>query len=189
MMQMMRLKLFIMAAGLLLSCSSSASLYPNEYDDAFKDAAIFLPAGTDWHILKAQCYQESRLNPLAESPVGAMGLCQFMPGTWKEMKAKDKRFINPWDAELSILAAAKYMGQLNRFWSSKRTQDSRYKLALASYNGGAGNLLKSQKRCNGPVEYGEIVKCLPDVTGKHSAETIGYVRLIWFKWWPAMRID
>lgn len=186
---MTKLKLFITLAASLASCSSLASLYPSKWDTNFKDAMVFLPVGTDWRLLKAQCYQESRLNPLAKSPVGAMGLCQFMPATWSDMKARDASLTSPWIPELSILAAGKYMGQLNRAWSSRRHADDRYKLALASYNGGMGNLLKAQRLCNGPVAYDEIAACLPDVTGKHSEETLGYVRLIWSKWWPAMRAD
>lgn len=179
-------KLFIIPAVLWASCSWSASLYPDQYDSEFKDAAIFLPVGTDWRLLKAQCWQESRLKPLAVSPVGAMGLCQFMPGTWSDMKRRYSDLTDPWLPEASIRAAGRYMGDLNRAWKSKRTADSRYKLALASYNAGMGHLIKAQRICGGPVEYDEIAACLPSVTGRHSVETLGYVQLIWYKWWGRM---
>ncbi|GGA80705.1 hypothetical protein GCM10011369_23320 [Neiella marina] len=70
------------------------------------------------------------------------------------------------------------MRQLNKGWSSPRPQGERYKLALASYNAGFGNLLKAQAKCNGAVLYAPIIHCLPDITGKHSKETIDYVRYI-----------
>lgn len=38
----------------------------------------------DWRLLKAQAMAESNLDPDAVSPVGAKGLTQFMPTTWRE---------------------------------------------------------------------------------------------------------
>lgn len=149
-----------------------------------------MPAGTDWRLLKAQCYQESRLNPLAVSPVGAMGLCQFMPGTWSDMeKHKDVALTDPWLPEQSIMAAAIYMNRLNRFWSSPRPQKDRYNLALASYNAGAGHLVKAQRLANGSIYYDDIIGHLPSITGHHSRETIEYVDLINNKWYVMMRLD
>lgn len=163
----------------LLPCVSwSASLFPDRYDDEFKAASIHLPVGTDWRALKAQCYQESRLKPLAVSPVGAQGLCQFMPNTWREMTAKYQGLSNPWLATHSIRAAALYMNQLNEGWISPRPRGERYKLALASYNAGFGNILKAQARCGGAINYQPIIDCLPQVTGRHSKETIDYVQHI-----------
>ncbi len=186
---MIKLKLLITLVAFWLSASASASLFPSNYDGEFKDALIFLPPGTDWRLLKAQCYQESRLNPLAESPVGAMGLCQFMPGTWREATGANIGVENAWNASSSIVAAAWYMNKLNRFWSAPRPQMDRWMLAQASYNAGAGHLVKAQKLCDGRNYYKEIVKCLPSVTGHHSKETIGYVRNIMTRWWPMMLLD
>lgn len=169
------LKLTITVSALSASVCWSASLFPDDYDDAFQDASIFLPFGTDWRLLKAQCFQESRLNPFAVSPVGAQGLCQFMPGTWQDMTAKYPKLYNPWLPEHSILAAALYMQQLNKGWSSPRPKHERYKLALASYNAGFGNLLEAQRKCQGAIYYQPIIACLPDITGRHSKETIDYV--------------
>lgn len=156
----------------------SASLYPNTYDKEFKRSAIHLPLGTDWRLLKAQCYQESRLNPFAVSPVGAQGICQFMPNTWRDMAKKHQELNNPWLPALSIRAAALYMQRLNNGWSSPRPQNERYKLALASYNAGFGNILNAQKECNNARLYQPIIQCLPDITGRHSKETINYVQHI-----------
>lgn len=179
----------ILSVVLLLCAFSSHSQFSDRYDAQFKRAAIHLPVGTDWRLLKAQCYQESRLKPTAVSPVGAMGLCQFMPGTWADMKRRYPDLDNPWLAIQSIRAAAIYMRDLNNYWSSPRPWSDRYKLALASYNAGAGNLTKAQKLCDMNVLHAEIEKCLPAVTGHHSKETIGYVYNIWDKWWPAMRLE
>jgi membrane-bound lytic murein transglycosylase MltF len=163
--------------------ANAGSLITSKYDEYFKDSAIFLPVGTDWRLLKAQCFQESSLNPLAQSPVGAMGLCQFMPLTAKDMKARHPGLNNFWLPETSIRASALYMNQMNKFWSSPRSDTDRYMLALASYNAGAGHLVKAQKLCGMGVKYSEIINCLPSVTGRHSEETIGYVKNIIGKWY------
>lgn len=136
--------------------------------------------GVDWRLLKAQCYQESLLDPLAVSHVGASGLCQFMPGTWKDVSRRLVFGANTsiFDSKLSIEAASYYMGSLRRQWSSKRPDTDRHYLAMASYNAGLGHLLKAQKRCGGAVLYDDIIDCLPLITGRHSQETITYVARI-----------
>ncbi len=179
----------VLLLSLLSSAVQSASLISKEYDKHFKDAAIFLPVGTDWRLLKAQCYQESRLNPRAVSPVGAYGLCQFMPNTAREMQRKYPELVNFWLPETSILAAARYMNQMALFWSSPRSSADRYMLALASYNAGAGNIHNSQKACGMPIPYAPIIKCLPDITGNHSQETIGYVTNTINKWYVYLLLE
>jgi len=177
-----------MAYALSASVCWSASLFPDKYDKTFKEAAVLLPMGTDWRLLKAQCYQESLLQPRARSPVGAMGLCQFMPGTWKEA-VRSTNVSNVWNPHQSIWAAAWYMSKLNKTWSAPRPAMDRWMLAAASYNAGAGHLIKAQRLCGGKNLYKEIVPCLPRVTGHHSKETMGYVDKIMRKWWPAMLLD
>lgn len=140
--------------------------------------------GVDWRLLKAQCWQESRLRYDAVSPVGAMGLCQFMPGTWKGVSRRlgfgpDTSAFAP---SLSIEAAGYYMASLRGQWRSPRPEWDRHSLSMASYNAGLGHLLNAQKKCGGGNLYPTIIKCLPDVTGRHSVETINYVRLIWVYW-------
>jgi membrane-bound lytic murein transglycosylase F len=41
-----------------------------------------------------------------------------------------------------------------------------------------GHLIKAQRLCGNSALYEEIVRCLPQVTGRHSVETITYVRRI-----------
>ena len=171
--------------------SLSASLFPDDWDDDFKDAtAVFLPPGYDWRLLKATCIQESRLNPLAVSPVGAFGLCQFMPATAKEVASVlDVPVDSFWQPEVSIRAAGYYMGKGHDFWSSPRPPMDRIMLATAGYNAGNGNIHRAQKLCGNPILYRDIVKCLPRVTGRHSKETTDYVRAIVTKWWPMLLFD
>jgi len=134
--------------------------------------------GHDYRLLKAQCWQESRFNPYAVSPVGAKGLCQFMGFTWQEAQRALKFSHSPFSEQHNVLAAAWYDSRMYRFWSSPRPKQDRYNLMLASYNAGAGNVHRAQKRCRDPTLYIEIVDCLPLITGKHSKETIDYVKRI-----------
>jgi len=99
----------------------------NKYDAAFAAAerANGLPAG----LLRRMAYQESHFNPNARSPVGAVGLMQFMPATARDFG------IDPLDPFQSITAAGRYMAQLYRMAGSWRG-------AVAAYNWGIGNVLK-----------------------------------------------
>ena len=137
----------------------------------------------DWKLLKSQCYAESSFNALAISPVGAQGICQFMPGTWDDVQTGLKIKASPFNPKVNIQFAAYYMGKLRRSWSSPRPEIDRHNLAMASYNAGLGNLLSAQRKCNGQLLYDEIIECLPAVTGIHSKETIDYVKKIWRFYW------
>lgn len=77
-------------------------------------------------LLAAQIYAESNFNPFAESPAGAEGIAQFMPGTARGMGLDD-----PFDPEQAIDAQAHLMRDLLRRFAS-------VPLALAAYNAGPG---------------------------------------------------
>jgi membrane-bound lytic murein transglycosylase F len=158
-----------------------ASSFPDKYDNDFRSAAGRFMPGVDWRLLKSQCWQESRFKTGAISPVGAMGLCQFMPGTWNQVAGQLDFPANAsaFAPELSIEAAAYYMGRLRAQWSAPRPETDRHSLALASYNGGLGNILAAQAKCQGANGYQQIIHCLPQVTGPHSRETIDYVDQVW----------
>lgn len=151
-----------------------------KYDEQIQLAwKRFIPEYS-WHIGWGQLKQESNLRENAKSPVGAEGLAQFMPATWSELRGKGvvPPTASPRDARWAIHANAYYMRQMLNIWKSKRTATSRMKLALASYNGGAGDLIRAQKLCGMAVEYDDIAKCIPRVKGKHAAENLGYEKAI-----------
>ncbi len=136
--------------------------------------------GVDWKLYKAQLFQESRLDPTAVSPAGAEGIAQFMPGTWGEVSEKlDFEGASAFSARFAIEAGAYYMARLRRNWFAPRPEWDRHSLAMASYNAGLGSILKAQRRCGGRNLYPEIIRCLPEVTGHHAAETQTYVPRIW----------
>lgn len=159
--------------------SYSASLSLDcRFDKEIVSAVKRFSPGRDPDLLKAQLWQESRFHETAVSPVGAQGVAQFMPATWQEQTAKLGIVGSPFNAELSMLVAARYMQQQYSFWSSPRPEYDRENLALCNYNAGAGNCLKAQKLSGGETLYPHIIQYLPQVTGHHSRETIEYVQHI-----------
>ena len=89
-----------------------------------------LPAG----LLGRLLYQESRFRPdiisgKVKSPVGALGIAQFMPATAKDVG------VDPLDSFASIDAAGRYLKKLYTLTGS-------WADALASYNWGVGNVLR-----------------------------------------------
>ena len=115
----------------------------------------------DWVLLKAQVKAESNFDEHAESPVGALGLAQFMPATWKDFGEGD-----PFNPAQSIKAQAKYMRWLLDF-VIKLNPAGRYlyKWTLAAYNWGVGNVKKLIEKTNG--NFKEAFKFLPDETQKY----------------------
>jgi soluble lytic murein transglycosylase-like protein len=160
--------------------SSWAASFPDRYDGEIRAAAArWWPDGPDWKWWKAQLYQESLLNPDARSHVGAEGLAQFMPGTWAQVTRElGWSGISPRDAKYAIQAGAYYMAKLRRGWRSPRPTMDRHFLAAASYNAGMGHLVAAQRLCGGAPLYADIIRCLPQVTGKHAVETRTYVERI-----------
>lgn len=128
--------------------------------------------------------QESQLDPMACSQVGACGLGQFMPGTFADVTRQMgwDGSVSRHDPDKGIEAWAYYQGRLYQMWKSDRTNEDRISLAEAAYNAGAGNILKAQAKCGGPSGYDAIMACLEDITGIHYRETIGYTRSIRVIW-------
>lgn len=167
-----------LALGCLVPTACPAGPFPTAYDRPIRQAWNLWSPGDDWHWWKAQLWQESHLDPDAVSPAGAEGIAQFMRVPGLQYGLVDRRLAEP-----SIMAGAHMMHDMTRFWRAPRTSTSRRRLAQASYNAGAGNILKAQKRCGG-MEYEQIVPCLPQVTGpKNARETWGYAPRIesWYR--------
>jgi len=89
-------------------------------------------SGAD-ELLQAIAYVESRGNPKARSPKGAIGLYQFVPGTAKSLG------IDPNDPAQSLDGAKRYMDKLIGRFDSEQ-------LALAAYNWGEGNVVSAMKQ-------------------------------------------
>lgn len=90
--------------------------------------------------LKYLSVVESALNPHAVSPVGAMGLWQFMPSTGREYGLQINEYVDERkDPHKSTQAALDYLTrQYEKFGD--------WALALAAYNGGSGRVSRAIKR-------------------------------------------
>ncbi|WP_030711193.1 bifunctional lytic transglycosylase/C40 family peptidase [Streptomyces sp. NRRL F-2580] len=93
-------------------------------------------------LLAAQLYTESKFDRDAKSPVGALGIAQFMPATWAEHGVDGdgdgiKDIWNPVDA---IAAQAKYDCTLAK--EVKGVPGDSTDNMLAAYNAGGGAVIK-----------------------------------------------
>ena len=109
----------------------------------FRDTLI--QAASKWNVsaalLAGQLMAESNFDPFAESPVGAEGIAQFMPGT-----AASYGLADPFDPVEAIDAQAHLMSDLIHQFGSPE-------LALAAYNAGPA-----------PVEACHCVPAIPETS-------------------------
>ncbi len=98
--------------------------------------------GIDHLLLLAQGFQESGLNQMVQSPVGAIGIMQLMPATGKEMKVGDIKEVDP-----NIHAGAKYLSLLKtKYFSEKSISErDRFYFCFAAYNAGPGAIRRMRK--------------------------------------------
>lgn len=100
----------------------------------------------DYKMILSIIKKESSFRQNCISPVGAIGLMQLMPKTAEYLK------VNPYDYEENIKGGTKYFRQLidryvkdvrlNKFPNFTLTEKDIYKLSLAAYNAGPGNVQK-----------------------------------------------
>ncbi|MDX5438193.1 MAG: LysM peptidoglycan-binding domain-containing protein, partial [Pontibacter sp.] len=112
--------------------------------------------------LKYLAIVESGLNPLAQSPVGAAGLWQFMKPTGREYGLHQTSYVDErLDPEKSTEAAMLFLRRLYKYYGD-------WELALAAYNCGQGNVNKAIRKAGGKKSFWDIFPYLP-------RETRGYV--------------
>ncbi len=99
--------------------------------------------GFDYRLIIAQIIQESGFRMHARSRVGARGLMQIMPGTARELSRElDIEYILLRPRE-NIAAGIYHLYKQYQYFPDASPED-RTKLALASYNCGAGRVFDAQ---------------------------------------------
>jgi len=172
---------------LLIPCTAEAFERYNrvvKYDQYFsKYSKRYFGPGFDWRYFKAQAVAESRLKANARSKVGAVGVMQIMPATFKEITRKNPiikgtRKQPRWN----IAAGIYYDRMIWKGWKAERPLQDRLSFMFGSYNAGKGNIIKAQKIAkkggSNPNLWVSIEPALPKVTGSRSHETVGYVKKI-----------
>ncbi len=180
---MTRIFLFFLALWLLASprlshaYSGDRFCACHQYDDEINSAVKRWGGSYQYPLAwKAQLYQESHCNLSAISPVGAQGPAQIMPDTWADLEARYNIKASPFST-IAIEWGYRYQSQQRYIWRADRPPHERERLAQASYNAGAGSIIKAQKQCGNAPYWSTIQYCLHQITGdKNAHETITYVK-------------
>lgn len=142
-------------AGVFPSGLSFADGLPGEvlrsslaYESDIETASRRFGVPESW--IRVVLHAESRGQPRAISPAGAMGLMQIMPGTWLELRGRYGLGSDPFAPRDNILAGTAYLGELHARFGAPGF--------LAAYNAGPGRY----------TEHLTSGRALP-------AETIAYV--------------
>ncbi|MEO7963855.1 MAG: transglycosylase SLT domain-containing protein [Gemmatimonadaceae bacterium] len=155
----------------------------DRYDDSFRKYSKrnFGPA-FDWRIFKAQGMAESNLDAAATSHVGARGVMQLMPATFREIASKNDELQLIDDPEMNIAAGIMYDRRLWERWESDSVGGDCRDFVFASYNAGRGTMInaQSQARVAGldPQKWPSIVSVAPKVKRWRQKETLDYLRKI-----------
>jgi soluble lytic murein transglycosylase-like protein len=108
----------------------------------------------DPNLVRSVIKVESNFDQNRVSPAGAVGIMQLMPRTAKGMN------INPYDVNQNIYGGVQYLSQLiDRFKGD-------YKAALAAYNAGPTNYVRS----------GGDINRLPKETREYVPKVMGYFK-------------
>jgi soluble lytic murein transglycosylase-like protein len=128
--------------------------------------------------IRAIMHAESREDPRAVSPKGAMGLMQIMPSTWAILRVRHRLGANPFDPHDNILAGAALLRQLHDRYGSPGF--------LAAYNAGPGRYedhLATGRSL--PAETKAYIATIAPVIGERSVDDAVKVASIARSWTEA----
>ena len=173
--------LALVAAVSAVTAPCARAQAPSEkYDDTFRKYSkrSFGP-GFDWRIFKAQGMAESNLTPDARSGVGARGIMQLMPSTYKEVRSRNPELGKIDDPEWNIAAGIAYNRQLWKQWQPDSDVGHLLEFMFGSYNAGRGTLLRAQRvardRALDQRVWPSIQTVAASVPRWRSVETLTYV--------------
>ena len=179
------------ASALLMATTMAAQLPPrapesvdsprwrSDYDAHFrKYSKHFFGPFFDWRWFKAQAIVESRLDPRAKSPAGAVGVMQIKPSTFREIRRTNPQWVAIHDASFNIGAAIYYDHYLyeRTAWSGL-DREERLLFALAAYNAGPTGILRAMNETRR-----RPVRAWSEVSPQAPPETRAYVAQIAHLW-------
>lgn len=118
--------------------------------------AVALEHDIDPLLVHAIIHVESRHNPKAVSPAGAVGLMQVMPATAATLGLQERSKLS--DPATNIRLGVQYLKRLGKMF------DHNLELVLAAYNAGEGAVIKSGYRV---PNYEETRNYVREVTGTY----------------------
>lgn len=164
--------------------AQSKAIEKDDYDDIFKKySKRFFGPGFDWQHFKAQAMAESNLKPTAKSRVGARGLMQLMPSTYKEIKSNSSIKMKAIDdPDSNIAAGILFDRDLYKRWEDHKEEEERMRFTFAGYNAGPGTILRAKKTARleklDEYQWKSMVIAAPKVERWRYRETLGYITTI-----------
>lgn len=139
----------------LRTCSCSRNRFsrfePNHYQESWIEISDFdelmrqyQDSTFDWLLLSAIANVESKFDTTVQSAVGAFGLMQMMPSTYKQMLREMDIDTNQVSTELNVKAAVRYLHVLDDQYSFI-SMPERLNYILGSYNGGTGHVFDAMR--------------------------------------------
>ena len=152
----------------------------DRYDETFrKYSQRFFGPGYDWRLFKAQAMAESNIDMNAKSWVGARGIMQLMPSTFREVHSKNPEMSSINKPEWNIGAGIFYDRQIYLQWLDQQGESDSQPFMMASYNAGRGTLLRAQGVARNevldPSQWLSITTVAPNVPRWRYSETLTYV--------------
>lgn len=173
--------ILVLLCALAGTAAAAGGIWSTRHDEHFRHSSKrWFGAAFDWRWWKAQAMAESALDSTAQSHCGAMGLMQIMPGTWEQIAAK-LDVASPWIVKDAIQAGIWYDARMWAIWRAPRPLVDRVAFTLASYNAGAGNIIRAQRLVPDELDenaWSSVAEQLHRITGRHHLETQGYVERI-----------
>lgn len=174
---------FLAALAAPRDASAQGKRDVDRYDQSFrKYSKRYFGVGFDWRVFKAQAMAESQMNPNARSWVGARGLMQLMPSTFKDIQSNASGFGSIDDPEWNIAAGILHDRDMWRRWARDSIESDRREFMFASYNAGEGTIMNAQRACVARSldqrAWRSVETVAPEVPRWRYRETLGYVRKI-----------
>lgn len=153
------------------------------YDDLIH--AVADSAGVDWRLVAAIIHAESRFDPRAVSPAGAVGLMQVLPRSGRPPAWRLR------DPAVNVRVGVRHLMAVYQSFANLDSLD-RWRLTLATYHAGIGNILEARdraraagrdpRRWDNGVAYGMLLLTKESQAGTgptfHGVGTIEYVRRV-----------
>jgi len=155
----------------------------DRYDPVFrKYTKRYFGPTFDWKYFKAQGLAESGLDSNATSWVGARGVMQLMPSTYRDIASHRPDFGTIDQPEWNIAAGIMHDRYLWTLYQKDISDDERHRFMFASYNAGEGTIKRAinvvTKEQPGPPVWSSVEQVAPTVGRWRYTETLGYVRRI-----------